>query len=61
MPDAVFAELKRHFDSTQITELTAQVALENLRSRFNRALEIPSDGFCTLPATHPARQHAVNA
>ncbi len=61
VPDAVFAELKRHFDSTQITELTAQVALENLRSRFNRALEIPSDGFCTLPATHPARQHAVNA
>jgi len=61
VPDPVFAELKRHFNSTQIAELTAQVALENLRSRFNRALEIPSDGFCPLPAEHPVRQHAVNA
>jgi AhpD family alkylhydroperoxidase len=58
--DATFEELKRHLDSTQIVELTAQVALENLRSRFNRALEIPSDGFCTLPASHPVSQHAVN-
>jgi len=59
--DATFEELKRHFDSTQITELTAQVALENLRSRFNGALEIPSDGFCTLPASHPATQRVANA
>ncbi len=61
VPAPIFAELKRHFNPTQIAELTAQVALENLRSRFNRALEIPSDGFCTLPAEHPVRQHAVNA
>ena len=59
--DATFEELKRHFDSTQIVELTAQVALENLRSRFNRALKIPSDGFCTLPASHPATQRVANA
>lgn len=59
--DATFEELKRHFDATQITELTAQVALENLRSRFNGALEIPSDGFCTLPASHPVTQRVTNA
>jgi AhpD family alkylhydroperoxidase len=59
--DATFEELKRHFDSTQITELTAQVALENLRSRFNGALKIPSDGFCALPASHPVSQRVANA
>jgi AhpD family alkylhydroperoxidase len=60
VPDAVFEELKRYFEPAPIVELTAMVALENLRSRFNRALEIPSDGFCTLPAEHPVR-HAANA
>jgi AhpD family alkylhydroperoxidase len=60
VPDAVFEELKRYFEPAPIVELTAMVALENLRSRFNRALEIPSDGFCTLPAEHPVR-HAASA
>lgn len=58
-PDAVFEELKRHFDSGQIVELTAMVALENLRARFNRALEIPSDSLCRLAADHPVRKLAV--
>jgi hypothetical protein len=25
-----------------------------MRARFNRALQIESDGFCRLPAHHPA-------
>jgi alkylhydroperoxidase family enzyme len=54
VPDAVFDELRRHFSEVQIVELTAAVAIENLRARFNRALEIPSDGLCRLPANHPA-------
>jgi alkylhydroperoxidase family enzyme len=58
VPDRVFEELKRHFDSGQIVELTAIVALENLRARFNRALEIPSDSLCALPADHPVRRRA---
>ncbi len=56
VPDEVFAELKQHFDDRQIVELTAAIALENLRARFNRALRIESDGLCALPATHPALQ-----
>lgn len=60
VPDAVFDELKRHFSETQIVDLTAAIAVENLRARFNRALEIPSDGLCRLPADHPAL-HATAA
>jgi alkylhydroperoxidase family enzyme len=59
VPDAVFEELRRHFDSKQIVELTALVALENFRARFNRALEIPSDGLCRLPADHPVLKRAA--
>ncbi len=58
VPDAVFDELKRHFSEAQIVELTAMAALENYRARFNRALEVPSDGFCVLPADHPAMRAA---
>src|ERR1700732_2452193 len=54
VPDDVFAELKRHFDTEQIVDLTATIALENMRARFNRALQIESDGFCRLLAHHPA-------
>jgi 4-carboxymuconolactone decarboxylase len=54
VPDQVFDALKRHFDTKQIVDLTATIALENMRARFNRALQIEGDGFCRLPAHHPA-------
>lgn len=54
--DAVFEELKKYFNTAQIVELTAMIAFENLRARFNRALHIESDGFCQLPADHPVRK-----
>lgn len=53
VPDAIFEEVRRYFDEKAIVELAATIALENMRARFNRALEIPSDGFCLLPAAHP--------
>ncbi len=53
VPDEVFEDLKRYFDDKQIIALTAEIALENYRARFNRALQIESDGFCMLPANHP--------
>ncbi len=59
VPDAVFDELRRHFNEPQIVELTAAIAIENLRARFNRALEIPSDSLCQLPDGHPARRAAA--
>jgi alkylhydroperoxidase family enzyme len=54
--DAVYEELERFFDAEQVVELTAAIALENFRARFNCALEIASDILCALPADHPVRQ-----
>ncbi len=59
VPDEVFDEVRRHFDEKAIVELVAMIALENMRARFNRALEIPSDGLCQLPADHPAMRAAA--
>ena len=47
--DALFARLKERFSEAQIVELTAAVALENFRSKFNPALGVDSQGFCLLP------------
>ena len=59
VPDAVFEEVRRHFDEKAIVELVAMIALENMRARFNRAIEIPSDRLCALPPNHPALHPAA--
>ena len=46
--DELFAELCRHFSEAQVVELTAAVALENFRSKFNVALGVESQGFCLV-------------
>jgi alkylhydroperoxidase family enzyme len=47
--DDLFARLKARFSEAQIVELTAAVALENFRSKFNPPLGIEAQGFCLLP------------
>ena len=47
--DDLFAELKRHFTEGQIVELTAAIAMENFRSKFNPPLGIEAQGFCMVP------------
>jgi len=47
--DAFFARLKQHFTEAQIVELTAAVALENFRSKFNPTLGVEAQGFCLVP------------
>jgi alkylhydroperoxidase family enzyme len=47
--DALFARLKTRFSEAQIVELTAAIALENFRSKFNPPLGIEAQGFCLLP------------
>lgn len=47
--DAFFAELKKHFTEPQIVELTAAVAFENFRSKFNPTLGVEAQGFCVVP------------
>lgn len=46
--DELFARARGHFSEAEIVELTAAVALENYRSKFNMALGIEAQGFCVL-------------
>ena len=46
--DELWARLRCHFSEGQMVELTAAVALENFRSKFNVPLGIESQGFCVL-------------
>jgi alkylhydroperoxidase family enzyme len=47
--DTLFARVRQHFSEPQIVELTAAIALENFRSKFNPSLGIEAQGFCLLP------------
>ncbi|HTW52811.1 MAG TPA: hypothetical protein VME45_13060 [Stellaceae bacterium] len=44
----LFARLNAKFTEPQIVELTAAIALENFRSKFNPPLGIESQGFCLI-------------
>jgi len=58
--DALFAELRRHFDERQLVELTSAIAWENYRARFDHAFGVGTEGFsegvfCPLPERREAR------
>ncbi len=40
--------LREHFDDDAIIELTALIAFQNLSSKFNAALGVAAQGFCTV-------------
>ncbi len=48
--DALVDKLKKHYSDAQIVELTAAIAMENFRSKFNPPLGIEAQGFCMVPA-----------
>ena len=48
--DALVEALKKHFSDGQIVEMTAAIAMENFRSKFNPPLGIEAQGFCVIPA-----------
>lgn len=55
--ESLFLQLQLLFDPAQILEITAAIAWENYRSRFNHALGIEAHGFsegacCALPEVH---------
>ena len=52
--DELFGELVKHFDEREMVELTATIAWENWRARFNRSFRIEAHGFsegafCPIP------------
>jgi AhpD family alkylhydroperoxidase len=47
--EGLMARLKKYFDDDAIVELTALIAFQNLSSKFNSALGVLPQGFCSLP------------
>ena len=43
--DRLFEGLRRHFTEAQLVELTAAIAWENYRARFDHAFAIEAQGF----------------
>jgi alkylhydroperoxidase family enzyme len=55
IPEALLSELRAKFDEPQLVELTANIAWENYRARFNHAFGLEAEGFsegafCAMPA-----------
>jgi alkylhydroperoxidase family enzyme len=46
--DELFTRARTRFTDAELVELSAAVALENFRSKFNVALGIEAQGFCVL-------------
>lgn len=56
VPDTLFARLREIFNEAQMVELTATIAWENYRARFDHAFGIEAEGFsegafCALPVS----------
>lgn len=54
VPESLVRELRKHLDEPQLVELTATIAWENWRARFNHALGVEAHGFtegafCPVP------------
>ena len=46
--EELWARLRGYFTEPQLVELTAAVALENFRSKFNVPLGVAAQGFCVI-------------
>ncbi|MGR8920720.1 MAG: carboxymuconolactone decarboxylase family protein [Gammaproteobacteria bacterium] len=49
--EAFSRRLLAEFSEAELVELTAGIAMENFRSKFNNALGVAAQGFCVLPGT----------
>ena len=47
--EAFFQQLRQHYSEAQLVELTAAIAMENFRSKFNPSLKVEAQGFCMVP------------
>jgi AhpD family alkylhydroperoxidase len=56
--DELFEELGRHFSDAQLVELTAGIAWENYRARFNWTMGMEPQGFCRGACALPERPAA---
>ena len=54
VPETLFAKLREKFTEAQMVELTATLAWENYRARFDHAFGVDAEGFtagayCAMP------------
>ncbi|MBZ5657341.1 MAG: hypothetical protein LAO56_18900 [Acidobacteriia bacterium] len=66
VPEALFDKLRAQFTAAQLVELTATIAWENYRARFNHAFGAESENFsegsvCALPVRPADGEHARRA
>ncbi len=52
--DRFFKKLQREFSDEELVELSAIIAYENFRSKFNPVFGIEANGLCHLPAIQSA-------
>ena len=55
--DELVAQLRRDLSDEQLVELTAAIAWENFRARFNRGFDVAAQGF-SKGAVCPIPEHA---
>ena len=60
VPDALLAKLREKFTDAQLVELTATLAWENYRARFDHAFGVEAEGFtqgsyCAMPVHAAAK------
>jgi alkylhydroperoxidase family enzyme len=63
VPGALFAKLRQEFTDAQLVELTATLAWENYRARFDHAFGVEAEGFsqgsyCALPVPSTPKAQA---
>lgn len=56
--DQLVDDLRKHLDDSQLVELTACIAWENFRARFNRGFDVGAQGYseaavCAIPEHAP--------
>ena len=52
--------LSEYFDQDEIVEITGLIAFQNLSSKFNSALDLPAQGFCSLPTDEITSTKLIN-
>ena len=62
--DALFAKLRKKFSDAQLVELTAVLAWENYRARFDHAFGVEAEGFtkgsyCAMPVRGASKSRSA--
>lgn len=58
--DEIFAGVRAHFRDAELVELSATIAMENYRARFNRAFDVQAQGLCAVRGVTPPASLGVS-